>query len=114
MQSGINMSSCRAGNGERVEPLKSVAVSEFRSCVKVEVAVLGFPSLGFPWMVSNTEPCSRTGLCLSLICQPTSEDIKQDRKEAHCQMSETVRQKQRGQEQWPGTNNTVHHPPLTQ
>ena len=75
-----------------------MVVSEFRSCVKVEVAVLGFPSLWFPWLVSNTEPCSRIGLSLSLICQPTSEDIKQHRKEAHCQIRELVRQKQRGQE----------------
>ena len=51
--------------------------------MKVEVAVLGFPSLPalwFPWTYSNIEPCSRTGRSLSLICQPTSEDIKQHRK----------------------------------
>ena len=27
-----------------------------------------------------TEPCSRTGLSMSLTCQPTSEDTKQNRK----------------------------------
>ena len=31
--------------------------------------------------LSNVEPCSRIGLSLSLICQPTSEDIKQHLKE---------------------------------
>ena len=31
----------------------------------------------------NIEPCSRTGLSLSLICQPTSEDIKQHNSSNH-------------------------------
>ena len=32
---------------------------------------------GFCRRNANIEPCSRTGLSLSLICRPTSEDIKQ-------------------------------------
>jgi len=31
----------------------------------------------FPWTESYTEPCFGIGLSLSLICHPTSEDIKQ-------------------------------------
>ena len=38
--------------------------------MKVEVAVLGFPS------ESNIEPYFGSGHNLSLICQPTSEDMK--------------------------------------
>ena len=54
-------------------------VSEFRSCAKVEMAVLG-PRPNEPYCCyerkANTEPCTRTGHSLSLIRQPTSEDMK--------------------------------------
>ena len=53
--------------------------------MRVEVAVLGCPSWavrpnepsGFRGLKNYIEPCFGIGLSLSLICQPTSEDIKQ-------------------------------------
>ena len=41
-------------------------IAEFRSCVKIEVAVL----------MSLTVSVDAKQYCLSLICQPTSEDMK--------------------------------------
>ena len=44
--------------------------------MRVEVAVLNEPS-GFRGRKAIIEPCFGIGLSLSLICQLTSEDIKQ-------------------------------------
>ena len=87
----------------RVLQLYPGLFSELRSCVKVEVAVPARLSvltiiLRFPWTKAITTititmyfinpsgklteppcwtPCSCIGLSMSLICQPTSENIKQ-------------------------------------